>query len=230
MGEGRLGNGQAEAVAGQPAERTGPGGVPFGRRAGRLVIMSGLPGTGKSHLAQLAAERSGAIVLRSDALRKLLFPQPDYSARESRTVYEAAYALIAYLVAEGYPVIFDATNLSAWTRARAAGIAARVGGAALVVQTTAPEEVVRERLTARGRPGVETFLSDAGWEVYTNMRGRLEPVTPDAPDALLVDTSDPAAVAAAVERMVAFLSEAPLARRLTQPQPVAVQTTTPAAT
>jgi predicted kinase len=222
MGASRTQERQAETVTAQMTEGAGSPG-PAARRGGRLVIMSGLPGTGKSHLAQLAAERTGAIVLRSDALRKLLFPQPDYSARESRTVYEAAYALIAYLIAEGYPVIFDATNLSAWARARATGVAVRAGGTALVVQTTAPEDVVRERLFARGRPGVEAFLSDAGWEVYTSMRSRLEPVAPDAPDEFAVDTSDQAAVAAAVERMTAFLSEAPLARRAPQPAPEIVR-------
>jgi predicted kinase len=175
-------------------------------RPGRLVVMSGLPGSGKSHLAQLAAQATGAIVLRSDALRQLLFPQPDYSGRESRTVYESAYALAAYLVSQGYPVIFDATNLSAWARNRAADVARQAGGRALIVQTTAPEELVRTRLEARGRPGVEAYLSEAGWEVYLSMRGRLEPVDPGQPDELCVDTGDATAIAAAVERMVAFLN------------------------
>jgi predicted kinase len=172
--------------------------------------MSGLPGTGKSHLAKLAAHGGRAVVLRSDALRKLLFPQPDYSAAESRTVYEASYALLACLVAQGYAVIFDATNLGAWARERAASLARRAGGAALIVQTSAPAPVARQRLEARGRPGTEAYHSDAGWDVYQRMRAALEPLTPQELDAghLVVDSTDDVSMAAAAERIAGFLREA----------------------
>src|SRR3954468_3208238 len=39
-----------------------------------LVLMAGLPGTGKSTLARAIADRTGAIVLDKDAIRAALFP------------------------------------------------------------------------------------------------------------------------------------------------------------
>ena len=41
-----------------------------------LVIMAGLPGTGKSTVARALAERTGAFVLDKDSLRAALFPAP----------------------------------------------------------------------------------------------------------------------------------------------------------
>lgn len=42
-----------------------------------LVIMAGLPGTGKSTLARALADAGGGIVLDKDVIRSVLFP-PDY--------------------------------------------------------------------------------------------------------------------------------------------------------
>lgn len=81
---------------------------------GFAVWLTGLPSSGKSTLAaalsnQLETRGIHAAVLESDALRRVLTPQPTYSEEERNTFY-GAMAYIGRLLAEhGVPVIFDAT-------------------------------------------------------------------------------------------------------------------------
>lgn len=76
--------------------------------------LTGLPASGKSTLAaalrrKLEARGVRAAVLESDALRRVLTPEPTYSEAE-RDVFYGAMAFIGRLLTEhGVPVIFDAT-------------------------------------------------------------------------------------------------------------------------
>ena len=54
-----------------------------------LIVVSGLPGTGKSYFSNKLAERLPLIILESDALRKALFPSPSYSPQESSRLFRA---------------------------------------------------------------------------------------------------------------------------------------------
>ena len=76
-----------------------------------LVIVSGLPGTGKSFFCRKLAERLPFLILPSDTLRKVLFPSPVYNEDENRRLFPACHTLVEELLGEGIPVIFDATNL-----------------------------------------------------------------------------------------------------------------------
>ena len=42
-----------------------------------FVVVSGLPGTGKTFFCRKLAERQPFCILESDAIRKVLFPSPD---------------------------------------------------------------------------------------------------------------------------------------------------------
>lgn len=139
-----------------------------GDTAGVLILLSGLPGTGKTTLAQRLADRLGALHVESDAVRRQLFPQPAYTPAEHGAVFARAEALVADGLAEGRVVIVDATNLTVRDRRRFARLAERAGGM-VAVRVTAPAEVVRERL-ARPRQG----FSEAGPDVYDRMAPRAE--------------------------------------------------------
>jgi adenylylsulfate kinase len=78
------------------------------------VWITGLPASGKSTLAaalqwELASRGIEAAVLESDALRRILTPQPRYDETERDAFYEAMAWFGATLVGHGVPVIFDAT-------------------------------------------------------------------------------------------------------------------------
>ena len=48
-----------------------------------MVVVSGLPGSGKSYFSRRVASRVPLLVLESDALRRVLFPEPSYTASEA---------------------------------------------------------------------------------------------------------------------------------------------------
>ncbi|MCH8864861.1 MAG: ATP-binding protein, partial [Chloroflexi bacterium] len=77
-----------------------------------FIVVSGLPGTGKSHFCDQLAERLPLVILNSDALRKTLFPSPSYRTEESGQLFQAIHRLIEDLLKKGIPLVLDATNLS----------------------------------------------------------------------------------------------------------------------
>jgi adenylylsulfate kinase len=81
---------------------------------GFAVWLTGLPASGKSSITrelvkQLRARGVTAVALESDAMRKILTPEPTYS-QEERDRFYRALALIGELITRsGTNVIFDAT-------------------------------------------------------------------------------------------------------------------------
>ena len=139
-----------------------------------FIVVSGLPGTGKSYFCRRLVERLQFIILESDALRKALFSSPGYSASESGRLFRAIHLLIERLLKKGVPLILDATNLSERYRERLYSIADRLDVKLILVRVEAPPEVVQERLKAR-RGNTENN-SDADWAVYQRMKPSVQKI------------------------------------------------------
>ena len=133
-----------------------------------FIVVSGLPGTGKSYFCRRLAERLGYPILESDALRRELFPSPVYSAAESAYLFRAIHRLIEQMLSKGLPLILDATNLSEWHRRHLYDIARQTGARLVLVRVVAPPGLVKSRLEARAAAG-GTF-SDADWAVYRKLK------------------------------------------------------------
>jgi predicted kinase len=151
-----------------------------------LILISGLPGTGKSFFCRKLTERLSFLILASDTLRKILFPYPQYKEGENNRLFSACCVLIEELLRKGIPVIFDATNLFERHREYFYRAAERTGVKLILVWVEAPTEVVRQRLLARVKPSVSQCDSEAGWEVYNEMKPRKEKISRNH---LVVDTS-----------------------------------------
>jgi predicted kinase len=156
-----------------------------------LVVAGGLPGTGKSTLADAVAGRLGFTVLNSDRIRKEL---AGLSAEASvRVTYgtgiygpewtERGYAELlrraAVLLAHGQSVIADASFISARQRAAAETTAAAVSADLVQLRCTASRELAAERMRARAGG-----VSDADPEIARQMENAAEPW----PYALAIDT------------------------------------------
>ncbi|MFC1912309.1 AAA family ATPase, partial [Chloroflexota bacterium] len=141
-----------------------------------FIVVSGLPGTGKTYFCSKLAERLSVVILESDALRKILFPSPSYSLLESSSLFQAVHRLIEELLKKGVPVILDATNLSERYRERLYYIADRLGARLILVRVEAPPEVVYERLKARAEGTAPETNSKADWSVFQKMKPTVQQI------------------------------------------------------
>ncbi|MDH4291276.1 MAG: ATP-binding protein, partial [Dehalococcoidia bacterium] len=137
------------------------------------------------------------LILASDALRKVLFPAPQYNEQENKRLFSACHVLIEELLRKGIPVIFDATNLLEHHREYLYRAAERAGAKLILVWVEAPPGVVRQRLLAREKGTMPQYDSGAGWEVYNKMRPRREKISRNH---LVVDTSQD--ITGAVDKIV----------------------------
>jgi predicted kinase len=141
-----------------------------------LIVVSGLPGTGKSYFSRRMAERVPLTIVETDAMRKVLFPTPTYSGVESARLFRACHALIEDLLRAGIPVLFDATNLVENNRERLYNIADKTNAKLILVRVEAPLPVVTQRLQRREDGDSLDDNSTADRSVYRRMVSSVEPI------------------------------------------------------
>ncbi|HLN58689.1 MAG TPA: adenylyl-sulfate kinase [Thermoanaerobaculia bacterium] len=78
------------------------------------IWLTGPPAAGKTTIARAfldvaASEGVRCVHLESDALRRILTPEPTYSSAERDRFYREVAELAALLVSQGVPVVVDAT-------------------------------------------------------------------------------------------------------------------------
>jgi predicted kinase len=152
-----------------------------------LVMLTGLPGTGKSHLAQRLAEVLPFAIIESDQVRKILFPECEYSAEESQWVHRTCHAVMERLLEKGVRVIYDATNLHERHREQVYRLADGKDIRLVIVKVVTPPEVVSDRLRGRHEvPQNEQDISDADLSVYQRMARQVDPISRNH---IVVDTS-----------------------------------------
>ncbi len=141
-----------------------------------LIIVSGLPGTGKSHFCRKLAERMDIVILESDSLRRQLFSTPSYGKEESTQLFRACHSLVEELLRKGVSVALDATNLEEHNREQLYHIADQSGAGLVVVRMEAPVEVVQQRLERRSRREDQSDHSEADWNVYSKMKTTVDKI------------------------------------------------------
>jgi len=150
------------------------GGLPEPVAEPTFIVVSGLPGTGKTYFCSQLAQRLPFVILESDALRKALFSPPTYSSMESSYLFRAIHLLIERLLKKGIPLILDATNLSEQNREYLYSIADRLDVRLILVRVEAPSQVVYERL--KTRQDNPRNKSDAEWAVYQRMKPSVQKI------------------------------------------------------
>ena len=160
-----------------------------------LIVMCGLPGSGKSWVARRLARPFAGVTLSSDVIRKRLAgvpatahptgPQAEalYSPRSSHLTYATLLDEARACLAQGRSVVADATFPHERSRAPFAEAARAAGAPYAVVYLDCPEDEIARRL--RDRPRAPDEVSDADWEVYRQLKPRFEPPH-EVPDRHLV--------------------------------------------
>lgn len=135
---------------------------------GRIFAVCGVPGVGKTTAAEWVVEHVGSELLRTDLIRKELFPEPSYTAEERRRTYAELFDRAFELVSAGETAVLDATFARRRDRARLAERASERGVDVEFVEVDCAEPIVRERIATR------EGASDADFEVYLYYRYRFE--------------------------------------------------------
>jgi aminoglycoside phosphotransferase family enzyme/predicted kinase len=157
--------------------------------AGALLLMHGVSGSGKSHLARALCQRHGWIHLRSDVERRRRFGRwgtpfdpvrqgEAYAPAITEEIYGDHLPAAAEAVLQaGLTPVVDATFLTREQRRRIQVLADRLGARWLILSCPVSLAVARERLAQRRRQGGDP--SEADEAVLLAQWQALQPFTPD---------------------------------------------------
>lgn len=110
-----------------------------------LYLFVGAPGAGKTTVANLINEATGAVHLWADQERQAMFDDVDHSKEESTELYDRLNARTDALLAEGKSVIFDTNFNYRKDRDYLRSIADKHGAQTLIIWMQTPVEVARDR-------------------------------------------------------------------------------------
>jgi uncharacterized protein len=156
---------------------------------GRLILMAGLSGAGKSTLAKEIAQKTNAIYLRSDAIRKHLGGvklqekggADLYTPEMTAKTYDRLQSLGIQLAQQGYTVILDGKFDK---QALRQSVLAAVGDLPTqIIHCYAPIDMLRQRLEQRVGD-----IADATADLLVSQQASWEDFT--ATEATLVTTVD----------------------------------------
>lgn len=151
----------------------------------QLILVGGLPGTGKSTLARGLADEIDAPVLRADVIRKELagmspahsaaapFGEGIYTAESTVAVYEEMLGRAREALEMGSTVVLDASWTDERRRRDARALAEATTSDLVELRCVAPADVVARRITSRTAAGGDP--SDADVETGLAMAAAADP-------------------------------------------------------
>ncbi len=157
-----------------------------------IIVICGLPGTGKTFLANKLSSYVNATVLSTDKLRKELFEKPTYTPWERTLIYDVLFLLAKYLHSSGISCILDGTFNMEKSRSEVKEILNLADDQFHIIECFSPEDIILTRLLLR-----KDDYSDANVSIYLKMKKIYEPVRQNH---LSVNTAKP--IAKNIERIL----------------------------
>lgn len=146
-----------------------------------IIIVCGLPGSGKSYFASRLAGENNAEYVNSDRLRKDMFQSRTYSEQEKTAVYNAMLERMNEAISSKRNLVIDATFH--YSKIRQRFITNAAGKADIIfIEVRADENIIKERLK------IKREYSEADFEIYQLIRSQWEDLR--EPHLLLESTNE----------------------------------------
>ncbi|HDD35574.1 MAG TPA: aminoglycoside phosphotransferase, partial [Candidatus Desulfofervidus auxilii] len=151
-----------------------------------LFATTGLIGTGKSTIANALAAKIGAVVIRSDAVRKHLlglrpkehlyapFGKGAYKSDITHKVYETILCLASDVLSYGFSVIIDASFSREKYRKMVVELAHKVKCPYYFILCQCNEEIIKARLKEREKKGKD--ISNGYFQLLSTFKQYFEPL------------------------------------------------------
>ena len=146
-----------------------------------IVIVFGLPGSGKSYFAAHLANKINADYINSDKVRRAMFNTRTYSINEKLSVYSEMLTQMKEVVKQNKNLVLDATFYNNDIRKKFLDEAVDAGSI-FFIEVKAEESIIRKRLQEK------RVDSEADFEVYKKVKKQWEPLHED--HLILQSTND----------------------------------------
>ena len=155
-----------------------------------LVVLVGLPGAGKTTLANWLAEHHGFVVSSRDTIRAAMFPDCRYTLEEKAAAYSGMKQSIAIMLRQGVQVVTDGICFSSQReRDEVIALGAAAGVRVVILACECPVAVAQQRVE-HDRAVDSNALKDRDAALVVEVSNRFDPIPPSA---VLIDTSAPVA-------------------------------------
>lgn len=134
-----------------------------------IILVAGLPGSGKSYFAKRLSEHLGTYYMSSDGVRKG-GTGAKYNQEDKLGVYEQMTQIAADVLANGQDMIVDATFYLKSVRRPFYELAYKHHIPCLLIYIYAEEDLIKTRVS---KPRAD---SDADYEVYLKVKEQFEPI------------------------------------------------------
>jgi predicted kinase len=136
-----------------------------------IILIAGLPGSGKSYFAEKLAERLEAVYINSDQVRKAEQASGQYSFQDKFKVYKEMARLATHALKEQKAVIIDATFYQQSMRDLFFTLAKTLLVPTVFIEVFADEALIKERLNTPRK------YSEADFKVYEKIKNEFEHIT-----------------------------------------------------